>query len=113
MLAAMFLATIASLSSVACVNTDPNTGETIPRGNQRYFFDKVEKNAEQLQTGMPKVQCLILLGSPAEQSDDGDVWVYLPERPAVLIPSRALRLEFKNDVLVKFGHRLIVLGQDL
>jgi hypothetical protein len=31
----------------------------------------------------------------------------------VLIPSRALRLEFENGILVKHGHRLIVLGQDL
>jgi outer membrane protein assembly factor BamE (lipoprotein component of BamABCDE complex) len=101
------------LITPACVNTDPQTGENIPRGNQRHPFDDVEKNAEQLKDGMSKTQAMMLLGSPAEQSDDGNTWVYLPERPAVLIPSRALRLEFKDGVLVKHGHRLIVLGQDL
>jgi outer membrane protein assembly factor BamE (lipoprotein component of BamABCDE complex) len=97
----------------ACVNTDPKTGETIPRGNQKYFFDQVEKQAEQLKDGMSKADALILLGSPAEQSDDGDVWIYLPERPAVLIPSRALRLQFENGVLVKHGYRPIILGAEL
>jgi outer membrane protein assembly factor BamE (lipoprotein component of BamABCDE complex) len=104
---------VAALLASACVNTDPQTGETIPRGNQKYFFDQVEKQAAQLKDGMSKADALILLGSPAEQSDDGNVWIYLPERPAVLIPSRALRLEFENGVLVKHGYRPIILGAEL
>ena len=56
---------------------------------------------------------LLHQGSPAEKSDDGAVWVYLPERPAVLVPSRALRLEFDRDVLVKHGYSPIILGQQL
>jgi hypothetical protein len=39
--------------------------------------------------------------------------VYLPERYAILIPARALRLEFKNGVLDDFGYRPIVLGARL
>jgi outer membrane protein assembly factor BamE (lipoprotein component of BamABCDE complex) len=98
---------------VSCVQVDPNTGKTIPRGNQRFEFDTVERRAEQLKEGMSKTQVLYLLGSPAEKSGDGDVWVYLPERPAVLIPGRALRLLFQNGRLVEHGYRAIVLGKDL
>jgi hypothetical protein len=62
---------------------------------------------------MTKVDALLLLGSPAEASRDGDVWIYLPERPAVMAPSRALRLVFEGNVLVKHGYTPIVLGQRL
>ncbi len=102
-----------ALMLAGCVNVDPETGKTIPRGEQRYKFATVERRAERLQDGITKGDALMLLGSPAEESDDGDVWVYLPERPAVLVPSRALRLEFENNVLVKHGYSPIVLGQTL
>ena len=98
---------------VGCVQVDPDTGKTLPRGNQRYEFETVERLANQLKERMSKMQVLYLLGSPSEKSSDGDVWVYLPERPAVLIPGRALRLEFQNGLLVKYGYRAIILGQDL
>jgi len=97
----------------ACVNVDPETGKTIPRGNQRFEMATVERRAERLQNGMTKSAVILLLGSPAEMSDDKDVWVYLPERPAVLIPGRALRLVFEDGKLVKHGYRAIILGQDL
>jgi outer membrane protein assembly factor BamE (lipoprotein component of BamABCDE complex) len=99
--------------ALACVQYDPQTGETLPRGNQRYEFDVVQERAERLVTGMSKLDVLVLLGSPAETGSDGDVWVYLPERPAVLIPARALRLQFDRGALADFGYRPIVLGQDL
>ena len=98
---------------VGCVNVDPETGKTIPRGKQRYEFETVERRAEQLKEGMTKLDVTLLLGSPAETSDDGDVWVYLPERPAVLLPSRALRLVFKNNLLEKHEYDSIILGQKL
>ena len=50
---------------------------------------------------------------PAEKSDRGDRWIYLPERPAVLVPSKALQLDFVDDRLESFGYRAIVLGQKL
>jgi len=96
-----------------CVRVDPDSGRTLPRGNQKYLFEKVESNAENLQPGMSKLDVLILLGSPAEMSSNGNVWDYLPERPAVLIPSRGLRVEFKNDVLESHGYRPIIAGQSL
>jgi outer membrane protein assembly factor BamE (lipoprotein component of BamABCDE complex) len=107
---AKILPLVSALIVSGCVNVDPQTGETIPRGDQRYKFADVEQQAKQLKDGMTKMQVMILLGSPAEASDGGNIWVYLPERPAVLIPSRALRLEFNNDVLVSHGYRAIVLG---
>ena len=104
---------LVALIMAGCVNVDPNTGETLPRGKQRYKMATVERHAEQLKTGMTKYETLMLLGAPAESSDDGDVWVYLPEMPAVLVPSRALRLVFEGGMLVKHEYSLIVLGQPL
>jgi len=102
-----------ALLLAGCVNADPETGKTIPRGNQKNMFADVERQAEQLKDGMTKMQVLILLGSPAETSGDGDVWIYLPERPAVLVPSHALRLEFKSGVLVSHDYNPIILGKPL
>ena len=108
-----FALPLTALILAGCVNVDPETGKTIPRGDQRHLFADVEKQAGNLKDGMTKMQVLILLGSPAETSDYGNVWVYLPERPAVLVPSHALQLEFKNDVLVSHGDRAIILGNKL
>ncbi len=102
-----------ALMLAGCVNVDPDTGKTIPRGDQKYEFATVERRADGLKDGMTKIEVLMLLGSPAETSDDGDVWVYLPERPAVLAPSRALRLVFKENVLASHGYCAIVLGKVL
>ena len=96
-----------------CVNVDPQTGKTLPRGDQYYEFDVVQRRSEKLELGMSRLAVLMLLGSPAEKSGDDEVWVYLPERPAVLVPARALRLRFEKDRLADFGYRPIVLGQDL
>ena len=97
----------------ACVTEDPKTGKAMPREGQKYTFDVVEKNAEKLQKGMTKLDVHLLLGSPAEKDEADDLWIYLPERYAVLVPARALRLEFKDRVLVDFGYRPIVLGTRL
>ncbi len=102
-----------ALSLASCVTENVSTGKMVPRGSQGMQFSDVEKAAENLRNGMSRAQVMLLLGSPAEQSDDGDVWVYLPERYAILIPARALRLEFKNGALDDFGYRPIVLGARL
>lgn len=102
-----------ALLLAGCVNVDPDTGKTIPRGKQRYEFATVERRAEQLKDGMSMTEVLGLIGAPAERSDDGAIWVYLPERPAVLIPSRALRLEFQGSVLKTHGYTSIILGKPL
>lgn len=96
-----------------CVTENLTTGEVVPRGNQKYPFEQVEKAAEGLEVGMSKVQALRLLGSPAETDEKGDVWVYLPERHGILVPARALRLEFRDQRLAEFGFRSIVLGARL
>jgi outer membrane protein assembly factor BamE (lipoprotein component of BamABCDE complex) len=101
------------LAAASCVNVDPETGQTIPRGNQRYEFEEVTHNAKDLKVGMTKLEAMMLLGSPAERSQRGDVWVYLPERPAVIVPGRALRLDFRDGKLEKFGYHAIVLGKPL
>ena len=104
---------LGGLVLASCVQVDPQTGETLPRGHQRFEFKTVERRAEQLESGMNKTQVLLLLGSPAEKRSNDDVWMYLPERPAVLVPARGLRLEFEDGVLVKHSYRAIILGEDL
>ncbi len=106
-------ALLAAALVAGCINTDPNTGEPAPRGGQRYEFSEVQRNAEKLENGMTQLQVLYLLGSPAEESERKDVWVYLPERYGILIPAKALRLQFRDKVLVDFGYRPIILGERL
>lgn len=98
------------LVASSCVNVDPQTNEVIPRGSQRYEFEEVTRNAGDLKEGMSSFEVLMLLGSPAEKSKHGDVWIYLPERPAVIVPGRALRLQFRGGKLVDHGYHAIVLG---
>ena len=102
-----------AFSASSCVTQNMDTGEMVPRGDQRYPFAKVEKEAERLQDGMTKQQVLMLLGSPAEIDKENDLWVYLPERYGILIPARALRLQFKDGLLSEHGYRAIVLGARL
>ena len=102
-----------ALTCSACVTENTTTGEMVPRGNQRYPFEKVQEKVGRLQVGMTKDQVLMLLGSPAEIDKPDDLWIYLPERYGVLIPARALRLEFKEGLLVDHGYRAIVLGARL
>ena len=101
---------LTSCLAVACVTEDRTTGEPVPRGNQKYPFEKVEKAAGGLEVGMTKTDVLLLLGSPAEMTENGDVWIYLPERYGILIPARALRLEFREQLLAERGFQPIVLG---
>jgi outer membrane protein assembly factor BamE (lipoprotein component of BamABCDE complex) len=96
--------------AIACVTENTTTGEMVPRGNQRYEWSKVEKASDRLVVGMSKSQVEYLLGSPAEKDKNGDVWVYLPERYGILIPAKALRLEFRQGLLTDFGFQTIVLG---
>ena len=101
---------LASLGWSSCVEVDPKTGETIPRGNQKFFYEHVTEQAKKLKKGMTKLDVTLLLGSAAEQNSSGDTWVYLPERPAVLVPATALKLEFGTEGLSEWGYYPIVLG---
>jgi len=104
---------LAALSMPGCIQMDPETGESLPRGEQRYKYDEVKKRAKGLAEGMTRLQVLLTLGSPAEKSEDGAVWLYLPERPGFLLPADALRIEFQGDYLKGHGYRPILLGQEL
>jgi outer membrane protein assembly factor BamE (lipoprotein component of BamABCDE complex) len=99
--------------SAASVTEDASTGKLVPRGDQKFPFEEVEEAAGDLTVGMSKSQVLFLLGSPAEMSETGNEWVYLPERYAILIPARALHLEFQDGALAEHGFRPIVLGARL
>jgi len=97
----------------SCVTENTTTGEMVPRGNQRYPWDKVKELAKGLKKGQTKQQVLMQMGSPAEVDKEDNQWIYLPERYGILIPAEALRLEFKDQVLADFGYRAIVLGAQL
>ena len=99
------------LLTSGCVEIDPATGDTKPRGGQFYEFSEVQERAEDLMVGMTTRDVILLLGSPAEKSRDRSEWVYLPERAAVLIPGRALKLEFESRRLASWGYHAIILGQ--
>ncbi|MDG1490864.1 MAG: hypothetical protein P8R43_03165 [Planctomycetota bacterium] len=108
------VALLATLSiGPGCVTVDAETNEVIPRGDQRYKFSTVKEYSKDLKQGMTKLQVLSTVGSPAEKSERGDVWVYLPERSAILIPSKALKLHFEDNALTEFGFHAIVLGAQL
>lgn len=111
--ALLVLLGLLALGASACVTENAQTGEPVPRGDQRYPFDKVQELAKRLEKGMSKPQVLVLLGSPAEIDAEDNQWIYLPERYGILIPAKALRLEFKDQVLTDFGYRAIVLGAQL
>ena len=83
------------------------------RERQTYEYDEVVARAEQLEVGMTHTQVLLLLGHPADKSIDDNIWVYMPPRPALLVPSEALRVEFRIGKLVGYVFRPIVLGEDL
>ena len=109
-----FCAGIALLGGAsACVTQKADTGEMVPRGDQRYEWSKVKELEKQLKDGMTKTQVLMLMGSPAEVDAADNQWIYLPERYAILIPAQALQLDFKDRILVKHGYRAIVLGAQL
>jgi len=107
-------AALAGLALLAgCVTKNLTTGEVVPRGEQRYPFERVERDVANVRVGMNKGQVLLILGSPAEKDEAGDVWIYLPERYGVILPARALRLEFKDGLLAEHEFRPIVLGARL
>ena len=111
--APLAVALAALLTLPGCVNIDPETNEPLPREGQRYTFARVQELAEDLRQGMSRLEVTLLLGSAAEESEDGRTWVYLPERTAILIPARALKLEFVRGRLNTWGYHAIVLGQRL
>lgn len=109
----LLLVLLAGAATSGCITVDPETDEPIPRGDQHYPFDRVEELADGLQRGMTKIDVTLLLGSAAEESEDGRAWIYLPERAGIVIPARALKLEFKDGRLDDWGYHPIVLGQRL
>ena len=97
----------------ACVAEDTATGKPIPRGNQRFPFEEVEARAERLAVGMTRTEVLLLLGSAAEMKAGGDEWIWLPERYAIIVPARFLRVRFEGGRVADFGYEPIVLGMEL
>jgi hypothetical protein len=49
----LVLPTLCAISG-ACVTENKTTGEMVPRGNQRYPWDKVKELAKRLENGMTK-----------------------------------------------------------
>jgi hypothetical protein len=58
-----FAIVLAAAALAGCVTQDADSGEYVPRGNQRFELSKVEMAAEKLRDGMTKAQVLLLLDS--------------------------------------------------
>ena len=106
-----FVVTALSLFISACTQHDPITGDVIPQGNQRYTFSEVKRRTANLIPGMSRRDVLIRLGSPAHRA--GDDWVYLPERPGVILPAEALRVRFERGRYTNHAYEPIILGERL
>jgi len=98
-----------SICMINCVERDPQTGEVIPQGDQRFPYATVKERAERLAPGMSRTQVMILLGSPARR--DGDDWVYRDDRDGILIPAEAMRVTFDRGRYVSHKTEPIILGQ--
>ena len=68
---------VCALAMASGLDVDPGTGETIPRGNPALEFDEVKDRAKRLREGMTRMQAQVMLGSPAEKSRRGDIWIDL------------------------------------
>jgi len=78
---------------------------------QKYEYGAVKQRLPQLRKGMTHLDVMIRLGSPAHESDA--VWVYLPNRPGVILPSEALKVRFENGRYVKHSFQPVILGERL
>ena len=72
-------------------------------------LDAVRERAKRLQPGMPMMEVMILLGSPAIQNRN--TWVYMPERSGLIIPADALQVSFNRGVYVSHRFQAVVLGE--
>jgi outer membrane protein assembly factor BamE (lipoprotein component of BamABCDE complex) len=96
---------------VGCVERDAENGRLWSLRNQQYPLKEVKKNLPHLQVGMTKVRVSFLLGSPAESSDEK--WLYLSERPALLVPGEALMLEFDSGRYLRHKFIPVLLGEPI
>lgn len=96
--------------SLGC-RTEAMDLNTYEQGNpyQRYSFAEVKQRAATIRAGMPRLEVLVRLGSPAENR--GDTWLYFPERPNLLLPDEYLEVKFDGDVYVAHRFLPILLGE--
>lgn len=76
---------------------------------QRYSLEEVKQRMVSIKPGMPRLEVLVRLGSPAENR--GDTWLYLPDKPNFLIPGEYLEVRFAGDVYVSHRLRPILFGE--
>ncbi len=94
--------------------TTPSPPEDPRRGveYQAYDLDTVKRNLKDLQPGAPKLEVLSRLGSPAVQQPD--YWEYWPkDRPGVILPAEAIRIEFERGRYLRHRSVPIILGERL
>jgi hypothetical protein len=107
-LAALFLVLL--LAGCATESVEMVAYEGPPPG-QKYTMDEVLGRAEELEPGMSKLDVMMTLGSPAETR--GDVWVYLPNEPGIVLPEWALEVEFERGRYVEHSRQPVVVGERL
>lgn len=106
--AAMLL--IMFVAGCSTESVDMAAYEGAPPG-QRYTMDEVLERAKRLEPGMSELDVMMTLGSPAEVR--GEVWVYLPSSPGVLLPKWALEVEFDNGRYVDHSRQPVIIGERL
>jgi hypothetical protein len=92
-------------------DANPPLSEPTPTAYQKYPLDEVQKRAKELEPGMPRVQVLLLLGSPAEKQPHQ--WIYRDSREGLLLPTSSLVVEFENGKYTRHHTVPVVLGEEL
>ena len=87
-----------------------DSGKLATVRNQYNSYSVVKERSEELRTGMNKYEVLALLGSPAEQKQN--VWIYLPDRVAVIVPAESMHVNFERGLYIEHKFNLIVFGAD-
>lgn len=111
------LALLPSVAAIPGCRTEPVPAYTSdgPPPNQKHPFDEVMQRTKQLRRGMPRGDVLIRLGSPAEirfaDRRRSETWIYMPGRPAFLVPASALTVHFRDGFYVKHEQTPIIFGE--
>lgn len=104
----MSIVVAACLWFIGCVSQDPATGDPAPPEGQRYTLKEIEDRLDRLRPGLSRTEVLLILGSPADRTEDA--WVYRPARSGIFVPARALVVRFESRRYVGYDYQPIVFG---
>jgi outer membrane protein assembly factor BamE (lipoprotein component of BamABCDE complex) len=94
-----------------CNTYEKNSGKYWDLRNQRYFYEEVKSRLDQLHKGMTKMDVAVTVGSPAKTYEN--MWIYLPDRPAIYVPGEAIVIEFEGNLYIRHRKTLVLLGETI